>query len=116
MDGVTIVNGHARFKAADSVSVIGENLTAPQIFPNDGAHPVIPDFPGDNDIDYLTSTSIRDLDTLPRYLAVIGGSYIGLEFAQMYRRFGSSVTVNERAIHVASREDEDTSEAIRVIL
>ncbi len=56
MDGVTIVNGHARSKAADSVSVIGENLTAPQIFRNDGAHPVIPDFPGDNDIDYLTST------------------------------------------------------------
>ncbi|MBP1862258.1 FAD-containing oxidoreductase [Rhizobium herbae] len=116
MDGVTIVYGHARFKAADSISINGETLTAPQIFLNVGARPVIPDFPGINDVDYLTSTSILDLDTLPRHLAVIGGSYIGLEFAQMYRRFGSEVTVIERATHVASREDEDTSEAIRVIL
>ncbi|WP_341487627.1 FAD-containing oxidoreductase [Pararhizobium sp. A13] len=116
MDGVATIYGHARFEAADRVGVNGEILTAPRIFLNVGARPVIPDLPGIEDIDYLTSTSILDLDTLPRHLAVIGGSYIGLEFAQMYRRFGSEVTVVERGAHIASREDVDISEAIQEIL
>ena len=98
------------------MAVGGERMTAPQIFLNVGARPVIPDFPGLKDVPYLTSTSIIDLDTLPRHLVVIGGSYIGLEFAQMYRRFGSQVTVIERGPYLASREDEDISEAIAVIL
>lgn len=116
MDGVAIIYGHAQFAAADKIAVNGDTLTAPRIFLNVGARPVIPDLPGIEDINYLTSTSILDLDTLPRHLAVIGGSYIGLEFAQMYRRFGSEVTVIERGAHIASREDEDVSEALREIL
>jgi pyruvate/2-oxoglutarate dehydrogenase complex dihydrolipoamide dehydrogenase (E3) component len=116
MDGVTIIHGHARFEAAEVVGVNGETLTAPRIFLNVGARPVIPDLPGIADIDYLTSTSILDLTFLPRHLAVVGGSYIGLEFAQMYRRFGSQVTVIERGANIASREDEDISKAIQGIL
>jgi pyruvate/2-oxoglutarate dehydrogenase complex dihydrolipoamide dehydrogenase (E3) component len=116
MDGVAIIYGHARFEAADRVRVNGETLTAPRIFLNVGARPAIPELPGINDIDYFTSTSILDLDTLPGHLAVVGGSYIGLEFAQMYRRFGSEVTVIERGTHIASREDEDVSETIQEIL
>lgn len=116
MDGVATIYGHARFEAVDRVGVNGETLTAPRIFLNVGARPVIPDLPGIEDIDYLTSTSILELTFLPRHLAVIGGSYIGLEFAQMYRRFGSKVTVIERGAHIASREDEDISEAIQEIL
>ncbi|WP_426238073.1 FAD-containing oxidoreductase [Pararhizobium sp. DWP1-1-3] len=116
MDGVTMIFGHARFEAADRVSVNGETLTAPQIFLNVGARPVIPDLAGIHSIDYLTSTSILKLDTLPRHLAVIGGSYIGLEFAQIYRRFGSQVTVIERGAQIASREDSDVSQAIQEIL
>jgi pyruvate/2-oxoglutarate dehydrogenase complex dihydrolipoamide dehydrogenase (E3) component len=116
MDAVATIYGQARFKAADRLGVNGEILAAPRIFLNVGARPVIPELPGINDIDYLTSTSILDLDTLPRHLGVIGGSYIGLEFAQMYRRFGAKVTVIERGARIAPREDEDISEAIREIL
>jgi pyruvate/2-oxoglutarate dehydrogenase complex dihydrolipoamide dehydrogenase (E3) component len=115
-DGIVIIYGHARFAAPDRIAVNGDTLTAPRIFLNVGARPVIPDLPGIADIDYLTSTSILDIDTLPRHLAIIGGSYIGLEFAQMYRRFGSQVTVIERGARIASREDEDVSEALRDIL
>lgn len=116
MDGVSVIYGHARFVAADRVAVNGDTLSAPRIFLNVGARPVIPEFNGIDDIDYLTSTSILALDTLPRHLAIIGGSYIALEFAQMYRRFGADVTVIERGAHLASREDEDVSGAIREIL
>jgi len=116
MDGVTTIYGHARFETTDRVCVNGETLTAPRIFINVGARPVIPDLPGLEDIDHLTSTSILTLDVLPRHLAIIGGSYIGLEFAQMYRRFGSEITVVERGARVASREDEDVSDAIQEIL
>ena len=100
----------------ETVSVNGEQLTAPQIFLNVGARPSIPDFPGLEDVPYLTSTTIIELDVVPEHLIVIGGSYIGLEFAQMYRRFGSQVTVIERGPAVASREDEDISQAIAEIL
>lgn len=116
MDGMTVIYGHGRFDDASTVSVNGEKLTAPRIFLNVGARPVIPDMPGIHDIDYLTSTEIIHLDALPRHLAVIGGSYIGLEFAQMYRRFGSDVTVIERGAKLASREDADISDAIADIL
>ncbi|WP_426128489.1 FAD-containing oxidoreductase [Pararhizobium sp. PWRC1-1] len=115
-DGIVIIYGHARFAAPDRIAVNGDTLTAPRIFLNVGARPVIPDLPGIEDIDCLTSTTILDIDTLPRHLAIIGGSYIGLEFAQMYRRFGSQVTVIERGARIASREDEDVSEALREIL
>ncbi|KEC70939.1 UNVERIFIED_ORG: pyruvate/2-oxoglutarate dehydrogenase complex dihydrolipoamide dehydrogenase (E3) component [Rhizobium esperanzae] len=116
MDGMSVIYGHARFEGPNTVSVNGETLTAPRIFLNVGARPVIPDLPGIDDIDYLTSTSIIHLDTLPRHLAVIGGSYIGLEFAQMYRRFGAEVSVIEHGPKLASREDEDISDAIAEIL
>jgi pyruvate/2-oxoglutarate dehydrogenase complex dihydrolipoamide dehydrogenase (E3) component len=116
IDTITVIDGHARFTRADRIAVNGDTLTAPRIFLNVGARPVIPDLPGINDIDYLTSTSILQLASLPRHLAVIGGSYIGLEFAQMYRRFGSQVTVIERGARIAPREDEDVSEALREIL
>ncbi|MBY4610914.1 FAD-containing oxidoreductase [Rhizobium sp. 9T] len=116
MDGMSVLYGHARFEGPKTVSVNGETLSAPRIFLNVGARPVIPELPGIDDIDYLTSTSIIHLDTLPRHLAVIGGSYIGLEFAQMYRRFGAEVSVIEHGPKLASREDEDISDAIAEIL
>ncbi|SCB59187.1 Pyruvate/2-oxoglutarate dehydrogenase complex, dihydrolipoamide dehydrogenase (E3) component [Rhizobium aethiopicum] len=116
MDGMSVIYGHARFEDAKTIRVNGETLTAPRIFLNVGARPVIPELPGINEVDYLTSTSIIQLDTLPRHLAVIGGSYIGLEFAQMYRRFGAEVSVIEHGPKLASREDEDISDAIADIL
>ena len=116
MKTVTVINGHARFTSPKEVVVNGNTLTAPKIFLNVGARPTIPDMPGLADIDYLTSTGIIHLDSLPKHLAIIGGSYIGLEFAQMYRRFGSEVTVIERGPKLASREDEDISDAIADIL
>ncbi|ARQ12917.1 mercuric reductase protein (plasmid) [Rhizobium etli] len=116
MDGMSVIYGHARFESPNTVRVNGETLTAPRIFLNVGARPVIPELPGIDQIDYLTSTSIIHLDTLPRHLAVIGGSYIGLEFAQMYRRFGAEVSVIEHGPKLASREDEDISDAIAEIL
>ncbi|KQY12323.1 FAD-containing oxidoreductase [Rhizobium sp. Root482] len=111
-----VIFGQARFVAPKTVSVDGEHYTAPQIFINVGARPHIPDVPGLSDIPYLTSTSIIALEELPEHLVVLGGSYIGLEFAQMYRRFGARVTVIERGAQLASREDEDISEAIADIL
>lgn len=116
MKTMEVIYGHATFTGARTVEVNGEVLTAPQIFLNVGARPTIPDFPGLTDVDYLTSTSIIQIDTLPRHLVVIGGSYIGLEFAQMYRRFGAEVTVIERGPKLASREDEDISDAIEEII
>lgn len=116
LDNLTLIYGHARFTEQNTVVVDGRSLTAPQIFLNVGARPHIPDFPGLADIPYLTSTSIIALDSLPRHLVIIGGSYIGLEFAQMYRRFGAEVTVIERGPRVAPREDEDVSDAIAMIL
>ena len=116
MDGITVIYGHARFENERTINVNGELLTAPRIYLNVGARPAIPDMPGIGDIDYLTSTSIIAMDTLPRHLVIIGGSYIGLEFAQMYRRFGAEVTVIERGPKLASREDDDISDAIADIL
>lgn len=113
---LSLIYGQARFTDPRTISVDGEQLTAPQIFLNVGARPSIPDFPGLENVPYLTSTTIIDLDMVPEHLIVIGGSYIGLEFAQMYRRFGSQVTVIERGPVVASREDEDISQAIAEIL
>lgn len=116
MKTMTVIYGHARFTGSKEVVVNGDTLTAPKIFLNVGARPTIPDMPGLADIDYLTSTGIIHLDSLPKHLAIIGGSYIGLEFAQMYRRFGTEVTVIERGPKLASREDEDISDAIADIL
>jgi pyruvate/2-oxoglutarate dehydrogenase complex dihydrolipoamide dehydrogenase (E3) component len=116
MKGCTVLVGHARFVGQDTVSVDEERLSAPRIFINVGGRAVVPDFPGIDRISYLTNTSMLELDRVPGHLVVIGGSYIGLEFAQMYRRFGAAVTVVEMKARLVSREDADTSQAIREIL
>jgi pyruvate/2-oxoglutarate dehydrogenase complex dihydrolipoamide dehydrogenase (E3) component len=116
MNGLTVLRGHARFESADTLRVNDETISAPRIFLNVGGRAVVPDMPGVKDISYLTNTSILQLDTLPRHLVVIGGSYIGLEFAQMFRRFGADVTVVEKQSRLIAREDEDVSVTIRQIL
>lgn len=116
MERLTLIMGHARFTGPDTLDVDGETIGAPRIFLNVGGRANVPDFPGVNDVDYLNNVSILKLDTLPEHLVVVGGSYIGLEFAQMYRRFGAKVTVVEKGPRLVSREDEDVSEAIREIM
>ena len=116
MDGCTFIRGHARFEDAHTISVDGRVLEADKIFLNVGGRAVAPDMPGLSDIDYMTNVGILELDTVPGHLVLIGGSYIALEFAQMYRRFGARVTVIEKGPRLASREDEDVSATIREIL
>lgn len=116
MANVELIRGHARFEGPDVVAVNGDRLTAPRIFINVGGRAVTPDMPGIDEVPILTNTDIVALDRVPRHLVVIGGSYIGLEFAQMYRRFGSQVTVVERMDRLIAREDADVSQAVRDIL
>lgn len=116
MAGCTVFDGHARFEGPTSVRVGDEVLSAPRIFINVGGRALVPDLPGIRDVPYLTNTSILALDKVPEHLVVIGGSYVGLEFAQMYRRFGADVTVVEKSPRLVAREDEDISEEIREIL
>jgi pyruvate/2-oxoglutarate dehydrogenase complex dihydrolipoamide dehydrogenase (E3) component len=112
----TVVQGHARFESHDTIRVGEDRFTALKIFINVGGRALVPDMPGVADVPFLTNTSIVALARLPRHLVVIGGSYIGLEFAQMMRRFGADVTVVEKSAHLLSREDEDVSTAIREIV
>lgn len=116
MDGATLIRGHARFVDPHAIDVDGQLLTADRIFLNVGGRAVAPDFPGLDGIDYLTNVGILELDSLPEHLVIIGGSYIALEFAQMYRRFGARVTVIEKGPRLTSREDEDVSATIKEIL
>lgn len=116
MSGCTVIQGQARFEGTHTIRVGEQTLTAPRIFINVGGRAIVPDLPGVHDISYLTNTTILQLDRLPEHLVVIGGSYIGLEFGQMYRRFGAQVTVVEKSPRLVPREDEDVSEAIRDIL
>lgn len=116
MEGCTVYRGHARFTDPHTIRVGDDVLQADRIFLNVGGRAVIPDIPGLSDVDYLTNVSVLELDTVPEHLVVVGGSYIALEFAQMYRRFGARVTVVERGQRLASREDEDVSATIRQIL
>ena len=116
MQNVELIRGHARFDSPNSVVVNGERLTASKIFINVGGRAVIPDLPGLADVPFMTNTEMVSLDTLPKHLIVVGGSYIGLEFAQMYRRFGSEVTIIERSDRIIGREDPDVSEAVQEIL
>jgi pyruvate/2-oxoglutarate dehydrogenase complex dihydrolipoamide dehydrogenase (E3) component len=116
MAGCTLLRGHARFESATEVRVGDEVLSAPRIFINVGARAAMPAMPGIDTVRPLTSTTILALDAVPRHLVVVGGSYIGLEFAQMYRRFGAQVTVVEKGPRLIGREDEDISAAIREIL
>ena len=112
MERCTVFNGHARFESAHTVRVNGALLQAKRIFINVGGRAVLPEFPGVERVAHLNNSSILELEDLPRHLIVIGGSYIGLEFAQMYRRFGSAVTVVEKGPRLVWHEDEDVSEAI----
>ena len=116
MENLTVFEGHGRLESANSVGVNGDLLEAEKIVLNVGARALVPDMPGVHDIPYLTNSSMMDVDFLPEHLVVIGGSYIGLEFAQMYRRFGSRVTVVQRGGRLVAREDEDVSEAIKEII
>jgi pyruvate/2-oxoglutarate dehydrogenase complex dihydrolipoamide dehydrogenase (E3) component len=113
---ITVVQGHAQFVSNNEIAVAGEMLRAPRIFLNVGARPAIPSIPGLDSVAYLTSSTILDLDVVPDHLVVIGGSYVGLEFAQIYRRFGSAVTVIEAAPRLIPREDPEISDAVREIL
>ena len=116
MKGCTVLKGHARFEAPDVVSVGEERLTAPRVFINVGGRAVEPPLPGIDRVPYLTNSSMLALNRLPEHLIIVGGSYVGLEFAQMYRRFGAPVTVVEMGPRLVGREDEDISQAIREIL
>jgi pyruvate/2-oxoglutarate dehydrogenase complex dihydrolipoamide dehydrogenase (E3) component len=116
MDRCTVIEGHAQFEGPDTIRVGEQRLTAPRIFINVGGRALVPDMPGVREVPYLTNTSILMLDTLPRHLVVVGGSYVGLEFGQIYRRFGADVTVVEKGPHLIGREDDDVSEAVRDIL
>ncbi|MCP9276081.1 FAD-containing oxidoreductase [Mycolicibacterium arenosum] len=116
MPGCELIRGHARFEGPHTVRVGDRVLEADQIFLNVGGRATVPDIPGLADVDYLTNVGILDLDVLPEHLVIIGGSYIGLEFAQMYRRFGAAVSVVERGPRVTAREDEDVSAAVTAIL
>jgi pyruvate/2-oxoglutarate dehydrogenase complex dihydrolipoamide dehydrogenase (E3) component len=116
MDGCTVIRGHARFTDPHTMRIGDEVLHAERIFLNVGGRAVVPDIPGLADIDFLTNVSILELNTLPEHLVIVGGSYIALEFAQMYRRFGAKVTVVEKGPRLTSREDKDVSESVKTIL
>jgi pyruvate/2-oxoglutarate dehydrogenase complex dihydrolipoamide dehydrogenase (E3) component len=112
LQGCTVYEGHGRFVAEKKVAVNGSELAADQIFINVGARAAIPPIPGLDQVPYLTNSSMMDIDFLPSHLVILGGSYVGLEFAQVYRRFGSEVTVIEHGPRLISREDDDVSQAV----
>ena len=112
LDNCRVYEGHARFLSAREVAVGSEVLRADRIFINVGGRATVPAIPGLEQVNYLNNSSMMDIDFLPRHLVVVGGSYIGLEFGQMYRRFGSDVTIIELGPRLTPREDEDVSEAI----
>ncbi len=116
LQNCTVYRGHARFESARSVSVDGQVLTGEQIFINVGGRPRIPTFSGIDNVPFLTSTSLLELEELPAHFIIIGGSYVGLEFAQMYRRFGSDVTVIEKEPRLLSHEDREVASAIQSAL
>ena len=116
MKNCTVYQGHARFESPREVSVGSDRLTADRIFINVGGRAAVPQMAGLEQVEYLTNSSMMDIDFLPRHLIIVGGSYIGLEFGQMYRRFGSEVTIIEMGGRLIQREDEDVSSAIKEIL
>lgn len=116
MRDCTVYRGHARFESSREVRVGDELLTAERFFLNVGGRANVPDLPGVTQVRYLTNTGLVQLDVLPRHLIVIGGSYVGLEFAQIYRRFGAEVTVVEMADRLVQREDPEVSAGVGEIL
>jgi pyruvate/2-oxoglutarate dehydrogenase complex dihydrolipoamide dehydrogenase (E3) component len=115
-DGITVFTDHARFVGVRQVAVGDDVLTAGQIFINVGCRADIPPIPGLDEVPYLDNSSMMAIDFLPTHLVILGGSYVGLEFGQMYRRFGSEVTIIQRNERLIPREDPDISQAIREIL
>jgi pyruvate/2-oxoglutarate dehydrogenase complex dihydrolipoamide dehydrogenase (E3) component len=116
LQGCAVYEAHAMFIGPKQIKIADEVLRADKIFINVGGRAVIPSIPGLDEVPYLTNSSMMNVDFLPAHLIVLGGSYVGLEFAQLYRRFGSDVTVIEPAPRLISREDEDISRAIADIL
>ncbi len=116
MKNVTVHHGHARFTGRDTVEIGDESLQAERIFINVGGRAFIPPVGGLEDVDYLTNSTIMDVDFLPEHLVILGGGYVALEFGQMFRRFGSRVTIVQRSGRILSREDDDIAEAITEIL
>jgi pyruvate/2-oxoglutarate dehydrogenase complex dihydrolipoamide dehydrogenase (E3) component len=116
LKGGKVYRGHARFTGKKTVAVNGETLTAGKIFIDVGGRPLVPKMPGIDTVPYLTNVTMMDLDVVPEHLIVVGGSYIGLEFGQMFRRFGSRVTVVEMGPRLVGREDEDVSREIEGFL
>ncbi|WP_343637781.1 FAD-containing oxidoreductase [Roseateles sp.] len=116
MPGVELVLGHARFEDPHTIEVAGRRLRTDRFFLNVGGRPAQPGVEGLDSVPWLTNASIMRLSELPRHLVVVGGSYIGLEFAQMFRRFGSEVTVVQRGAQLVPREDPDVAEALRGLL
>lgn len=116
MEGCTLFRGHARFEGTNTIRVGEALLTAPNIFLNVGGRANVPDMPGLAGVPYLTNVEMMEVSTLPEHLIIVGGSYIGLEFAQMYRRFGAEVTVIEMADRLIGREDPEVSQTVQEIL
>ncbi len=116
LENCTVYEGHARFTDRDLVRVGDHVLSADKIFINVGARAYIPPLTGVDGVDYLTNSSMMEIDFVPEHLVIVGGSYIGLEFGQMYRRFGSRVTIVEMGDRLIGRDDEDVSDAVREIL
>jgi pyruvate/2-oxoglutarate dehydrogenase complex dihydrolipoamide dehydrogenase (E3) component len=115
-ESCTVYQGHARFESSRIVRVGSDRITAERIFINVGGRASIPPMPGLDDVPFLTNSSMMDVDFIPEHLIIVGGSYIGLEFGQMFRRFGSQVTIVEMGDRLIRREDEDVSAAILEIL
>lgn len=116
MKNCTVFRGTAKFTSPGTMQVNDDVLRAGKVFLNVGARPSVPEMPGVHEVPYLTSTTLLQLEKLPEHLIVVGGSYVGLEFAQMFRRFGAQVTVVERSDRLVSHEDEDVSEEVKKIL
>src|SRR5258708_2013757 len=116
LEGCTVYKGHGRFASPREVIVGTEILSAEEIFINVGGRARVPAIPGIDQVAYLTNSSMMDVDFLPRHLVIVGGSYIGLEFGQMYRRFGSEVTILEAGSRLIGREDAETSATVKEIL
>ncbi|MBT6912791.1 MAG: FAD-containing oxidoreductase [Rhodospirillaceae bacterium] len=116
MDNLSVYEGHGRLESANTVRVNGALLEAEKIILNVGGRALVPEMPGIDEIDYFTNSNIMDVDFLPEHLIIVGGSYIGLEFAQIYRRFGSRVTVIQKGDRLIPRYDPEVSEAVKDIL
>jgi pyruvate/2-oxoglutarate dehydrogenase complex dihydrolipoamide dehydrogenase (E3) component len=116
LENCTVIRGHARFQSPGTVLVNEDVLEADKIYINVGGRASVPEMLGIHEVPFLTNSSMMDVDFLPEHLVIVGGSYVGLEFAQMYRRFGSDVTIVEMGPRLIGREDEDASDAVREIL